>query len=68
MAIERGIESCKTTPLEEPSIQRAIPAHSGLLRQWHSMMSLEASFEQQRLDAEKREAERQADPLLRKAR
>lgn len=67
-AIERGIESCKTTPLEEPSIQHAITAHTGLLRQWHSMMSFQARLEQMRLDAEKLEAERKMDPLLRKAR
>jgi hypothetical protein len=68
MAIESGIENCKTTPVEVPSIQRAITGHSGLIRQWQSLMSLQAQFEQQRLDAEKLEAERQADPLLRKAR
>lgn len=67
-AIERGIESCKTTPLEEPAIQHAITAHTGLLRQWHSMMSFQARLEQMRLDAEKLEAERQLDPLLRTAR
>jgi hypothetical protein len=68
MAIERGIESCKTSPLEEPSIQSAIPAHTGLLRQWHSMMSFQAHLEQMRLEAEKLEVQRQLDPLLRRAR
>ncbi len=67
-AIERGIESCKTTPLEEPSIQHAISAHTGLLRQWNSMMNFQERLEQKSLDAEKLEAERQLDPLLRKAR
>ena len=62
-AIERSIERCQTTLLDEPKIQSAIAAHAGLLRQWHSMMSLQARLEQIRLDAE-----RLADPLRRKAR
>jgi hypothetical protein len=66
-AIEGSIKSCKKNPLEEPSIQRAIPAHTGLLRQWHSMMSLQARLEQTRRDAEKLEIESQSDPLLRTA-
>ena len=65
-AIEHGIENCKTTLLEEPSIQHAITAHTGLLRQWHSMMSFQARLEQMRLDAEKLEAGREVD-LLRRA-
>ena len=68
MAIERGIESCKKSLLEEPSIQSAIAAHTGLLRQWNSMMSFEARLEQMRLDAETLEVQRQSDPLLRRAR
>jgi hypothetical protein len=67
MAIEGGIENCKTSLLEEPSIQRAIAAHTGLLRQWHSIMSFQARLEQMRLDAEKTQAELELDPL-RKAR
>jgi hypothetical protein len=66
-AIERGIANCQN-PLEVPSIQHAIAAHTGLLRQWHSMMSFETRLEQIRLDAEKLNAERQLDPLLKKAR
>jgi hypothetical protein len=65
MAIERRIENCETPLLEDSSIRSAIPAHNGLLRQWHSMMSFQARLEQIRLDAGKQEAERQADPLLR---
>ena len=65
MAIERGIENCQTSLLEEPSIQRAIAAHTGLLRQWHSMMSFQARLEQMRLDAEKIQAELELDPLRR---
>lgn len=68
LAIEHGIENCKTTLLEESSIQGAIAAHAGLLRQWNSTMSFQARLEQARQDAEKREAERQSDPLLRRAR
>jgi hypothetical protein len=68
MAIERGFESCTTNPLEEPSIQHGLNAHTALLRQWHSMMSFEASLEQKRVNAEKLIAERQLDPLLKKAR
>ena len=68
MAIERGIESCKTSMMEEPSIERAMASHAGLLRQWHAMMSFEARLEQMRLDAEKLEAQRQSDPLLETAR
>lgn len=62
-AIERSIESCKTTLLDEPKIQSAISAYAGLLRQWHSMMSFQARLEQIRHDAE-----RLVDPLRRKAR
>jgi hypothetical protein len=67
-AIEHAIETCKKSLLEEPSIQGAIVAYTGLLRQLHSMMSFQARLEQKRLDAEKREVQRELDPLLRRAR
>ena len=68
MEIERCIKTCKTSLLESPSSQSAITAYTGLLRQWHGLMSFEARREKTRLDAEKREAENQSDPALRRAR
>ncbi len=68
MAIDRGIENCTASRPDERSIQSAITAQSGLLRQWHSLMSFQARLEQMRLDAEKLAVETQLDPLRRTAR
>lgn len=54
MVIKRGIENCNTNLLEAPAIQEAFAAHTGLLRQLHSMMSFEARLEQ--MHTEKSEA------------
>jgi hypothetical protein len=66
MAIERSIESCKTTLLEEPAVQIGITAQAGLLRQFHSMLGFEVRLEKIRRDAKNKEVQHPLDTPPRK--
>ena len=65
--IERSIESCQTTLLEQPVLQAVITAQAGLFRQFHSMLNLEARLEEVRLDTEIRNVPQPSHAPPRKA-